>query len=281
MRYQLKISIIIPAYNEEKSIGKTLEKLVSLYPEQEIIVIDDGSTDKTAETVSSFKSVKLYKHPVNRGYGASLKTGILNAGRELICIMDADGTYDPEDIGKLVEFVNDYEMVVGVRKSNVPIARRPAKFLLTKVSQYLSGQKIEDLNCGLRIFKKKGIKRFFNILPNGFSFTTTSTLSYLTNNLPIKYVPINYYKRESKSTINPVKDFFNFNILIIKTITYFNPLKIFFPVGGILFAAGVLKIILDLLNFNITQSAIILIVVGIQILFVGLLADVVVKTRNW
>ncbi len=176
-------------------------------------------------------------------------------------------------------------MVVGARtgeKVEIPLLRRPAKFVLSALANYLSDTKIPDLNSGLRIFKKEIALRFFSILPRGFSFTSTLTLAFLGNDYSVKYVPINYYKRKGKSTIHPIKDTVNFIMLIIRTATYFNPLKVFLPVGSLILAIGLLKLIFfDILfNHNITDLSVGLTLTGIQVSFLGLLADVIVRRQS-
>lgn len=282
----ISISIVIPAYNEAKGIKEVLvdtkESMKAVSGEYEIIVIDDGSTDGTSDIVGGIADIKLIKHDSNKGYGAALKTGIENAKADLILIIDADGSYPVEDIPRLLEHVDSYAMVVGARmgeRVKIPLFRRPAKFLLSLIANYLSGVKIPDLNSGMRVFKKDIAKRFFNILPQGFSFTSTLTLACICNEYPVKYVPINYHSRKGKSTIHPIKDTVNFALLIVRAITYFRPLKVFLPAGFIITLIGLLKLIfIDvLIEHNIGDLSVMLILSGIQICFFGLLADLIVK----
>lgn len=280
------ISVVIPAYNEEKAIGAALDELIEVLEGQiyEIIVVDDGSTDNTAK-VAQKKSVKLIQHPCNKGYGAALKTGINHASGERILITDADGTYPNKEIPRLLEHVDQYDMVVGSRTGkdvNIPLYRRPAKRFLSMLANYLSGTKIPDLNSGMRIFRKEDAKKFFNILPSGFSFTTTITLAYLSNGMLIKYVPIDYYERHGKSKIKPFKDGFNFILLIVRTITYFNPLKVFFPISFGLFVMASLVFAYSILMLEKVMdiTVIILIVASIQIGLFGLLSDLIVRRSD-
>lgn len=281
----MMLSIVIPAYNEENGIGKVLDELKVILNEvdqpYEIIVVDDGSTDDTTQVVQE-KDVALIRHPHNRGYGAALKTGIEHASGECILITDADGTYPNKEVPRLLEHANQYDMVVGSRTGknvNIPLYRRPAKWFLSRLANYLSGTKIPDLNSGMRIFRKEDAEKFFNILPSGFSFTTTITLAYLSNDMPIKYVPIDYHERHGKSKISPLKDGFNFILLIVRTITYFKPLKVFFPISFGLFAMAALVFAYSLLMLEKVMdiTVIILIVTSIQIGLFGMLADLVVR----
>ena len=199
------ISVIIPAYNEEAVIGKVLADLEAVLAKTdlvfEIIVVNDGSTDRTGEIVRETK-VTLLENSVNRGYGASLKLGISQAQYEYILIMDADGTYPEEAVPVLLGKTDRYDMVVGARTGPevaIPLHRKFPKWILRKMADYLVGMKIPDLNSGLRVFKRSVVMKFFNILPNGFSFTTTITVALLSNNYPVKYISINYHKRKGRS----------------------------------------------------------------------------------
>ncbi|MFH1562317.1 MAG: glycosyltransferase family 2 protein, partial [Nitrospirota bacterium] len=218
-----KISIVIPAYNEEKGVGALIDELKEKMKchEYEIIVVDDGSCDNTVN-IAREKDVVLIQHPKNRGYGASLKTGIRKAKYDTIAITDADGTYPVSEMPKLIKYIGEYDMVVGARnKQKIPLTRRPAKFFLNRLANYLTEVEIPDLNSGLRVFKKDIAVKFFNLLPNGFSFTTTITLAMLTNDYLVKFIPIDYLERQGKSKIRPIRDTYNFLTLIIRTVMYF------------------------------------------------------------
>ena len=168
-----EVSIIIPAYNEKEGIARVIESLRSLNGHLwEIIVVDDGSTDGTPEMVKQFEDVILIQHPLNRGYGAAIKTGIRHAKYNTLVISDADGTYPVNDIPKLIAQLPKSDMVVGARHiygSNIPLSRRPAKWMLNKLANYLTGIKIPDLNSGLRVMKKDIVLKYFHLLPDGFS----------------------------------------------------------------------------------------------------------------
>ena len=278
------ISVVIPAHNEEKAIGTVLDELIEVLEGQayEIIVVDDGSTDNTAKIAQEKDYVKLIQHPYNKGYGAAIKTGIKNATNDLILIIDGDGSYPVKAIPELLKEADQYNMVVGARTGEevkIQLYRRPAKWFLSKLANYLSETKIPDLNSGMRLFRREDIEKFSNILPNKFSFTTTMTLAYHTTGLLVKYVPINYYKRAGKSKIKPFKDGFNFIMLIFRTITYFNPLKVFLPVGFAFFAAAIFVFLYSafFLGRFMDVTTIVLVVAAIQTVLFGLLADLVVR----
>ena len=282
------ISIIIPAYNEEKGIGKVLTDLEAVLTKIdlvfEIIVVNDGSSDRTGEIVRK-TGVTLLEHTTNRGYGASLKDGIKAAQYDNILILDADGTYPHDAIPSLLEEADRYDMVVGSRTGGsvaIPPHRRLPKWLLRKMANYLVGMKIPDLNSGLRVFKKSAAIKFLNILPNGFSFTTTITVALLSNNYTVKYIPINYNKRTGKSKFRPIQDTFNLLNLILRTSLYFNPLKIFIPFSLILFLLAVMVFIYS--KFFTPQvmdiTIIVIIMTAVQILALGLIADLVDKRTD-
>jgi glycosyltransferase involved in cell wall biosynthesis len=284
----MPLSIIVPTFNEEESIAEVLDAIEKGMAKEsidyEVIVVDDGSTDKTLEIVRSRK-VKVVKHDHNKGYGASLKSGIAKASHDVIVITDADGTYPGSDIPVLFRHMNadgyDYDMVVGARTGkqvNIPLFRRPAKWFLTQLANYLSECNIPDLNSGLRVFKKELIERFFGLLPDGFSFTTTVTIAALTNGYLVKFVPINYYERKGESSIKPLRDFLGFTSLVVRLIVYFKPLNFFLPASLILLVIGLSKALVDFLHQNYFGiGAAIVILAAVQIGFLGLLADLVLK----
>ena len=274
-------SILIPAFNEEGAIAQTVETIrrhAACFEQFEIVVINDGSTDRTGEIARTLP-VTLVEHEVNEGYGAALKTGLLRAQYDYIVIADADGTYPLEQIPNLAAAMADHDMAVGARTGEVvevPLVRRPAKWIITRLAEYLSRQKIPDLNSGLRIFRKDVAMRFLTLYPDGFSFTTTITLAMLTNHYRVKFIPINYNKRVGKSSIHPVRDFTNFTILIIRICAYFRPLNVFVPPALLFVGAGVLKGLKDYIFVgHIGLLAGGLALTGIQMLFIGLLADLI------
>jgi glycosyltransferase involved in cell wall biosynthesis len=279
------LSIVIPVYNEENAVLPTLEELHTILKkvsfQYEVILVNDGSTDKTAEVLKgSSYDFKLIEHQKNKGYGAALKTGISESQYDAIAITDADRTYPNEKIPELFEQLKNYNMVVGQRPfKKLPMMTKPAKWCLNKLANYLSSTKIPDINSGLRLFRKKDALRFFNIIPDGFSFTTTITLAMLTNKLDVKYVPIEYKKREGKSKIKPFQDTMNFIQLIIRTVLYFNPLKIFVPLFFILIFLALMVLVLSyfFMPSMLDTTVTILFISAIQVLTVGMIADLIDK----
>lgn len=277
------ISVLVPAFNEKKGILAVLDALKNIVKEldgpSEIIVVDDGSTDGTAEILRDMAGIRVITHQRNLGYGAALKTGIRQAAHDWICITDADGTYPNERIPELAAAICDNDMVVGARlgkAAKIPLSRRPAKWVLNRIANYLAQQKIPDLNSGLRIFNKNVAERFNNILPNGFSFTTTITLAMLSNHYRVAFIPINYHVRAGKSKIRPIHDTINFLQLIVRTTLYFDPLRIFLPMGfGLLFIASILFVVRLMQGGGFGVTIPMLVLAGIQIVAIGMLADII------
>ncbi|MFO7915942.1 MAG: glycosyltransferase family 2 protein [Candidatus Krumholzibacteriales bacterium] len=276
------VSIIIPAYNEEEGLGSTLMELMPLAEERgwEVIVIDDGSTDRTAEIVKENGSI-LVSHPYNKGYGASLKSGIRNASGEIVVMMDSDGQHSGVDIDKLLEHIDRYDMVVGARKGNV-LVRAPGKKLLSMVANFLSGMKIPDLNSGFRAFYRETVKSFIHFCPNGFSFTTTITLAYLRESFNVKYVPIEADTRVGRpSSVKFFRDGYKAFLLIIRVIVLFNPLKVFIPASMFLLLAGTAFTFYGIAVYGrAPNTGILVILSSIILFFMGILADQISSIRR-
>lgn len=282
----LKISVILPVYNEEKIVKNFLKELHAEMEkhdiEYEIIAVDDGSQDNTGKEIEeSGINVEILSHEENIGYGAAIKTGIEHARYEKILIIDADGSYSAASIGDVLNNCHNFDMVVGARtgsKVKTNLLRAPAKWFLTRFAEYLANKKIPDLNSGLRIFRKDLANKFLNILPDGFSFTTTITLAMLVNRYKVKYVSIDYLKRVGRSKIRPLKDTMNFIVLIIGCILYFKPLRVFIPVSVFLFIISLSMFLYDIIIIkNIGDKSVMSALVFLQIFILGMLADLIVK----
>jgi len=269
-------TVVIPAFNEEAGIQPVIRELQQGLADYdfELIVVDDGSEDHTAELAREAGATVL-SQPVNRGYGAALKTGIRKASHDNIVIIDADGTYPVEAIPSLVSGLTEYEMVVGARigaNISIPLIRKPAKRVLQWLASYLAGRKIPDLNSGLRAMRRDLVLQHAFLLPSGFSFTTTITLAALCRDHLVDYQKIDYRARVGKSKIRP-HHAFDFLILILRTIVYFNPLKVFLPIGAVFIFTGVLKTIYDIWIGDLSESAIFAFLAGGLVWVVGLLSD--------
>ena len=285
IRTRLSLSVVIPAFNEEGAVGRQIDGVRSVLEANgvphEIIVVDDGSSDRSAEEAEE-AGARVLRHPINRGYGASLKTGIDASQFDTVAIIDADGTYPAEVLPVLLERSRDYDMVVGARTGqsvHVPLSRRPAKWFLRQIASYVADRRIPDLNSGMRVMKKSVVQSFYYILPSGFSFTTTITLSLLCNDYLVDYYPIDYHHRIGKSKIRPV-DAYHFLLLILRTIVYFNPLRVFLPLGAALFLVGFGKFIYDLFLDNLSETAVLGILAAFVIWAIGLLSDQIARVSS-
>jgi glycosyltransferase involved in cell wall biosynthesis len=283
----VELSIVVPAYNEGEAIGPVLAHMRKIMDDSgfvyEVLVVDDGSEDNTAELAEA-SGVRLVRHGENRGYGAALKTGIRRAAYPLIGITDADGTYPNERLPDLARLAveGQYDMVVGSRTGDsvsIPRVRRPAKWALNRLANYLARTTIPDLNSGLRVFRKEPFEELVRYLPSGFSFTTTLTLAMLSNDYVVRYVPISYHTRVGSSKINPIKDTLNILGLILRTVMYFAPLRVLLPISGaLLLAALVVLVVSALFTPKIMDVTVIVITMtALQIAVVALVADLIEK----
>jgi glycosyltransferase involved in cell wall biosynthesis len=293
----LQVSIVIPAFNEEAAVGAEVRNIRKTLQqagiEHEIIVVDDGSQDRTADE-AVLAEARVLKSLMNRGYGASLKTGITAAKYEMICITDADGTYPADQIPALLEQLRTADMVVGARVGqnvNIPLVRKPAKLMLGWLAERIAGRKIPDLNSGLRVFRRELAMQYFSVLSNKFSFTTTITLALMADDYSVLYHPIDYYARVGRSKIVP-RHFMDFIILVLRMAMLFQPLKVFIPAALSFGGLGVLKVIYDIATSPLrhpgedwsvlytpvlSTSAILLLLIGLQFLLIGMVADGVVR----
>ena len=286
-----KFSLVLPCYNEEAAITPTVNGLRQSLGDPgpyELIIVDDGSTDRSAEIVDALSSpgdgIRVFHHDRNRGYGAALKTGIRRAGADIIVITDADGTYPSGRIPALLEGIGDADMVVGARTGkNVQHSRvrMVPKKILQWYCSWISGHDIPDINSGLRVFRKSVAEDFINILPNGFSFTVTITLAMLMNNYIVRYMPIDYAERIGRSKIRPIRDTLNFIQLIVRTGTYFAPLRVFFPLIVIMGLGFLASLIFDIFILgDLTYKTIILLLFCLITTMLALLADMIDKRKG-
>jgi glycosyltransferase involved in cell wall biosynthesis len=291
------VSVILPSYNEQAAVAmqvRSVRRVLSSYDiRHEIIVVDDGSEDETAAEARNARA-RVLRHAQNRGYGASIKTGIMAAEYDTIVIIDADGTYPSDQIPNLLAKLETADMVVGARTGkevHIPRIRRPAKWLLGRLASQIAGQAIPDLNSGLRAFRRQCVKPYFPILSNRFSFTTTVTLALLADDYRVVYHEIDYYQRIGRSKITP-RHFMDFIILVLRMSMLFHPLKVFVPLAFSCGLLAVLKIIYDVLALFarhsvigwyllyepvLSTSAILLLLTMFQLLLIGMVADSILR----
>jgi glycosyltransferase involved in cell wall biosynthesis len=284
-----KVSVIVPAYNEEEALPGDLEVIIKTMEASrwgwELIVVDDGSKDRTAEIAAGFDKVKLLKHRENRGGGFARNTGIKAATGDVVLVTDGDGTYPNQDIPALLEKMEeeDLDMVVGARTKEagtMRFLRMRAKWFIRKLAEWLSGFTIPDLNSGLRAMKKDVFVQFKEILPWGHSWVSTITLAMLSTGYSVGFMEIDYYPRKGTSTFHPLKDTYNYITLVIRTVTWFNPLKVFFPTALLIIVAGLVKLVVDSIlygYFRVTGTTVIVLLVGVQLIALGLIADLIVQ----
>lgn len=279
MDIQKKIAtVIIPAFNEEEGISGLLESLKEqeLFDKYNFIVVDDGSTDQTAAVAGKYP-VKVIRHAVNKGYGASLKTGIRKAATPYVITMDSDGQHNPVYLATMVDMLHEYDMVIGERSATSfqVKSRKSGKWLIRKTGEMLVDQELPDYNSGLRGFHRELILNLLHLMPNGFSFSTTSTLAFLKEGYNIGTFPIEVTERVGRaSSVKFIKDGSKTFLLLFRIIMLFNPLKVFFPASLLFTVAGILWGVNGYLFFGrFPNSGIILITLGMFMFFFGLLAD--------
>ncbi len=278
-------SVLVPAFNEEDCIEQFLQDLVLALKDTdrkyEIIVIDDGSTDRTYSIASKFHDIKVVRHPYNKGYGASVKTGVQEAKEETIVTIDADGQHDPVHILEMLKLMGEYDLVAGARHGFISGRRGFGNKFFCWLATYLSNIKVPDLTCGLRVFTKEKFAEFAHIFPNKSSLPSTTILSFAITGYNIKFVPIKDQPRTggiSKVTI--IKDGMRFTGLILRMISLFNPLKIFMPISIFLFFFGFLW---SLRAYSMTETisslGTMIFLSGALVFVFGLLADQLAAIR--
>ncbi len=280
----VEVSVVLPTFNEEDAIGPVIDEVRTAMNSTdyayEILVVDDCSQDATV-SIAQEKNVRIVKRQINGGSGAARKTGIREARGELIVMLDADGTYTAADIPKMLELLPEWDQVNGERLSEegtMKLLRVPAKWLIRRLAIYLSGQRIPDLNTGLKAFKRSVMMKYLWVIPDGFSCVTTMTLAFLCNGYAVKWIPSKYHKRIGKSKFHPIKDTGKYLSTVIRMVMYFNPLRVFMPVGLMLFLIGCVRGIMDFVSEQGTlqEGDIILVLAGVLIGCMGLLADLIV-----
>ena len=278
------VSIVVPAYNEQQAIGKTVSDLAARYPEYELIVVDDGSTDQTGEILRDLPC-QVITHDPNRGYGAAWKTGCRVAKGDIIVFYDGDGQFQVEDVGRLVtlHISTNSVMTSGARQraSHTPLLRMPGKYVLNLVAKHLSRMDIPDLNCGLRAFDRRTLCAYLSLLPDGFSASTTSMLAFLKRRHKVSFLPIVTKAREGRSSVKIMRDGFGALLLIVRMITLFDPLFVFLPTAlaaiGVSIVYSAYHVIAYRLGVPVFGATLFL--SGVLLFFMGILCDQVSATR--
>jgi len=278
------LSVLIPAYDEAEGIRAVVEGVLHHQPEAEVIVCDDGSTDGTAAALEGLP-IRVVRHRVNRGYGAAWKTLARRATGRTIVYFDGDGQFDPADIALLIEHRDrtGADMVSGRREGGAgrPLRRRPGKWIMRRFAIWLTGEQIPDVNCGLRLVDRAAFLPFLPLLPDGFSCSTTSLLSYLATGRDVHFVPIDVRRRTGTSSVRMVRDGLRSLLLIIRMTTLFSPMRVFLPVSATLLLAGLGYSIDEAIRsgLGIPVLGAILLLNGVIVFLFGILADQVAAIR--
>jgi polyisoprenyl-phosphate glycosyltransferase len=284
---ELDVSVVLPCYNErdhvELEVKRIRTALTAAGLRHEVICVDDGSTDGTREVLQAIRGIRTILLPRNQGSGTARRIGTQQAKGRVVVWTDADLTYPNERIPELVAQLDEtYDQVVGARKTEAGsyrLFRVPAKWAIRRLAAYLTSTDIPDLNSGLRAFKRTVAEPYLRLLPPGFSCVTTITLAFLSNGHPVKYVPVDYFKRAGRSKFHPFRDAYNYLLQVLRMVMYFNPLRVLMPVGLTLLGATFVKAVVDLFvhDLRVTGSTVLVGLAAFNIMAIALLADLVVR----
>jgi glycosyltransferase involved in cell wall biosynthesis len=275
------VSVVIPAFNEAGVIGQVIEALRSAATWAEILVVDDGSADGTADAAER-AGATVVRHPYNKGNGASVKTAIRRARSEWVLVIDADGQHPPEDALRLVARLGEFDLVIGARAAatHASTGRRLGNAILNGLASYLTGRPVPDLTSGFRGARREGLLEFLHLLPNGFSTPTTTTLAFIKAGYNVTFEPIDARPRVGTSNIRLARDGAKFFLILLKVITLFSPLRVFVPVSAVSFAVGVVYGLWTVVHQSrIPNGAVLLLMFSVIVFLVGLVSDQVSSLR--
>lgn len=286
---QLDVTVVLPVFNERGHIGTEIERIRSALDASpytyEIVVVDDGSSDGSAEELREIDNIRLIVFPQNRGSGAARRAGTHAAQGRVVVWTDADMTYPNDEIPRLVKELDGYDQVVGARTSEQgtqKALRVPAKWIIRKLASYLVEKPIPDLNSGMRAFRNVVARQYLHLLPQGFSHVTTITMAFLANGYSVKYVPIEYSSRVGKSKFHWWRDTKNYLIQVVRMVLSYKPLRVFLPFSTTLLALGLAKLGYDWSNrdFRLAANTLLILFAGLLFLGIGLLADLIVRVTK-
>jgi glycosyltransferase involved in cell wall biosynthesis len=278
----LKMSVIIPAFNEAQTIGPIVEKIKAHYPDCEVIVVDDGSTDDTGSVAGRAGAI-VHRHPYNIGNGAAVKSGIRAASGEILVLMDGDGQHDPSDIHEMLRHFPAYDMVVGARpfRRQASVGRAFGNTIYNRFSSYVAKFPIQDLTSGFRAVKSDIARQLLYLLPNTYSYPTTLTLGVLRNGRSLKYIPISNRQRSAgKSNIRSFRDGVRFFMIITKICVLYSPLRVFLPVSFVMFLLGLFYYAYTYLaEGRFTNMGAVLLTTAVLVFMMGLVSEQICQMR--
>jgi glycosyltransferase involved in cell wall biosynthesis len=268
------VSVVVPAYNEEAAIAEVVGGLRAAAAWAEVLVVDDGSTDRTAERAAA-AGARVVRHPYNKGNGAAVKTGLREARSEVVLLLDADGQHQPQEALRLVAGIGPYDMVIGARSRGDQSALRAlGNTVFEALASWLTGRDIPDLTSGFRAARRDRMLEFLHLLPNGFSYPTTSCLAFLKAGYNVAFEPIHARRRQGESKIRVWRDGTKFVLMIFKIVTLYSPLKVFFPVAAASFALGAGYGVWNVVRHGkIPMGAALLIQLAVVVFLFGLISE--------
>jgi glycosyltransferase involved in cell wall biosynthesis len=286
---ELDVSVVLPIYNEKGHLREEIDRITKALDASpytfEIVVVDDGSDDGSADELDDIQGIRLIRHRTNRGSGAARRTGTTAARGRIVVWTDVDMTYPNDLIPDLVAETYDCDHVVGARRTEEGtkrVFRVPAKWFIRWLASYLTETKIPDLNSGLRAFRRDVAMQYVHQLPAGFSCVTTITMSFLSNGYTVKFVPIDYFPRAGESKFHWWRDTKRYLLQVVRMTLSYNPLKVFLPIGLVLLALGLGKLVYDWVDkdFRLAANTLLILFAALQAIAVGLLADLIVRVTK-
>jgi len=276
-----QVSVVIPAYNEEGAIGAVVRAVSAGAPWHEVLVVDDGSSDGTAAAAEE-AGARVIRHPYNKGNGAAVKTGIREAAGAVVLLLDADGQHPPETALTLVEAVGRFDMVIGARAgADQAWLRAFGNAVLKSFASWLTGRPIADLTSGFRAARRDRLLEILHLLPNGFSYPTTSCLALMKAGHSVAFVPVKARRREGKGKLRPFREGVRFLLIILKVVTLFSPLKVFFPIALTSFLTGAAYGLWNVWRHDkIPMGAGLLLQLGVVVFLFGLISEQIAATQE-
>lgn len=276
-----EVSVVIPAFNEEDGIGGVVAGLAAAGAWREVLVVDDGSADRTAERAAA-AGARVVRHPYNKGNGAAVKTGIREAAGAVVLLMDADGQHDPADAARVAAPVGVHDMAIGARSAgDQTLVRAAGNAAFTALASWLTGRPIPDLTSGFRAARRERLLDVLHLLPNGFSYPTTSCLAFLKAGLNVTFVPVSARPRVGTSKIRVLRDGVRFLLIILKIVTLYSPMKVFFPISAASLLVGIAYGVWNVARYDkIPMGSALLIQLGVVVFLFGLISEQIAAAQD-